>query len=155
MSVCAKFQLSSWSRSGWKVCGSGGVVGWGGVHVTTVSSSNASCFRVELSWVALGFDNTIFRRYYWLHNFIINFQSRSKLSTLYVFFIVRICKVGPSPGVAAAVPVWGSWGPSHTLFQGCVLGCPIRASSWSSGGRLRQLVSFLSVNLELKQNLCI
>ena len=33
------------------------VVGWGGVHVTTVSNSNASCFRVELSWVALGFDN--------------------------------------------------------------------------------------------------
>ena len=27
-----------------------GVVGWGGVeHVTTVSNSNASCFRVELS----------------------------------------------------------------------------------------------------------
>ena len=25
------------------------VVGWGGVHVTTVSNSNASCFRVELS----------------------------------------------------------------------------------------------------------
>ena len=29
MSVCAKFQLSSWSRSGLKV--PGGVVGWGGV----------------------------------------------------------------------------------------------------------------------------
>ena len=28
MSVCAKFQLSSWSRSGLKV--PGGVVGWGG-----------------------------------------------------------------------------------------------------------------------------
>ena len=27
----------------------GGVVGWGGVHVTTMSNSNASCFRVELS----------------------------------------------------------------------------------------------------------
>ena len=54
MSVCAKFQLSSWSRSGWKVC-----VGWwgGGEHVTTMSNSNASCFRVGLSWVALGFDN--------------------------------------------------------------------------------------------------
>ena len=25
------------------------VVGWGGVHVTTVSNSNASCFRVVLS----------------------------------------------------------------------------------------------------------
>ena len=33
------------------------VVGWGGEHVTTMSNSNASCFRVELSWVALGFDN--------------------------------------------------------------------------------------------------
>ena len=34
------------------------VVGWGGVeHMTTVSNSNASCFRVELSSVALGFDN--------------------------------------------------------------------------------------------------
>ena len=29
----------------------------GGVHVTTMSNSNASCFRVELSCVALGFDN--------------------------------------------------------------------------------------------------
>ena len=59
MSVCAKFQLSSWSRSCWKVCG-GGVVGWCGWcggHVTTMSNSNASCFRFELSWVALGFDN--------------------------------------------------------------------------------------------------
>ena len=28
----------------------GGVGGWGGgVHVTTMSNSNASCFRVELS----------------------------------------------------------------------------------------------------------
>ena len=27
----------------------GGVVGWGGVHVTTMSNSNSSCFRVELS----------------------------------------------------------------------------------------------------------
>ena len=28
----------------------GGVVGWGGVeHLTTVSNSNASCFRVALS----------------------------------------------------------------------------------------------------------
>ena len=27
----------------------GGGVGWGGEHVTTVSNSNASCFRVELS----------------------------------------------------------------------------------------------------------
>ena len=27
----------------------GGGVGWGGVHVTTVSNSNASCFRVALS----------------------------------------------------------------------------------------------------------
>ena len=36
------------------------VVGGGGwvEHVTTMSNSNASCFRVELSWVALGFDNT-------------------------------------------------------------------------------------------------
>ena len=31
----------------------------GGVveHVTTMSNSNASCFRVALSWVTLGFDN--------------------------------------------------------------------------------------------------
>ena len=58
MSVCAKFQLSSLSRSGWKVCGGGGG-GLGGVveHVTTVSNSNASCFRVELSCV--GFDNDL------------------------------------------------------------------------------------------------
>ena len=106
--------------------------------------------KISIEAVIIYLSSYMLYRYYWLHNFIINFQSRSKFSTLYVFFIVRICKVGPSPGVAAAVPVWGSWGPLHTLFQGCVLGCPIRASSWSSGGRLRQLVSFLSVNLELK-----
>ena len=36
------------------------VGGVGGVeHVTTMSNSNASCFRVELSLVALGFDNII------------------------------------------------------------------------------------------------
>ena len=54
-SVCAKFQLSSWSRSGLKVCGGGGVV----EHVTTVSNSNASCFRVVLSWVELHWVLTI------------------------------------------------------------------------------------------------
>ena len=33
-----------------KFVGGGGGVGWGGVeHVTTVSNSNASCFRVALS----------------------------------------------------------------------------------------------------------
>ena len=31
------------------VGGVGWVGRWGGVHVTTVSNSNASCFRVELS----------------------------------------------------------------------------------------------------------
>ena len=57
MSVCAKFQLSSWSRSAWKVCC--GVVGWGGVGNTwvlclTQRSCFYSCFGlswVELSWV--------------------------------------------------------------------------------------------------------
>ena len=34
MSVCAKFQLSSWPRSGLKV--PGGVVGWGGVGCSGV-----------------------------------------------------------------------------------------------------------------------
>ena len=34
---------------------------WGGVveYVTTMSNSNASCFRVELSCVALGFDKIL------------------------------------------------------------------------------------------------
>ena len=31
----------------------GWVGGWGGGHVTTMSNSNASCFRVGLSWVEL------------------------------------------------------------------------------------------------------
>ena len=34
VSVCAKFQLSSWPRSGLKV--PGGVVGWGGVGCSVV-----------------------------------------------------------------------------------------------------------------------
>ena len=34
----------------------------GGVeHVTTMSNSNASYFRVVLSWVALGFDKSLYR----------------------------------------------------------------------------------------------
>ena len=51
MSVCARLQLSSWSRSVCKVCGIGGVVGLGGEHVATMSNSNVSCFKVELSCV--------------------------------------------------------------------------------------------------------
>ena len=34
-----------------KFVGGVGWGGWGGVHVTTMSNSNASCFRVELSCV--------------------------------------------------------------------------------------------------------
>ena len=49
MSVCAKFQLSSWPRSGGKICGSGGVVLV--EHVTTVSNLNKVAF--ELLWVEL------------------------------------------------------------------------------------------------------
>ena len=40
------------SLAGLEVAGKfvlGGVVGWGGEHLTTVSNSNASCFRVEMS----------------------------------------------------------------------------------------------------------
>ena len=33
------------------VVGWWGGVGWGGEHVTTMSNSNASSFRVELRWV--------------------------------------------------------------------------------------------------------
>ena len=51
VSVCAKVQLSSWSKSGWKVCGGG---------VEHVTNSNTSCF--ELSWVTLGFDNNFIWR---------------------------------------------------------------------------------------------
>ena len=36
------------------------VVGWwGGEHLTTMSNSNASCFRVGLSWVELRWVLTI------------------------------------------------------------------------------------------------
>ena len=48
LEVCEKFVL--------------GGVGWGGggvEHVTTVSNSNASCFRVGLSWVELRWVLTI------------------------------------------------------------------------------------------------
>ena len=46
------------SLAGLEVCG---VVGWGGVveHLTTVSNSNASCFRVGLSRVELRWVLTI------------------------------------------------------------------------------------------------
>ena len=52
VSVCGKLQLSSWSRSGRKVC-VWVVWGGGGFQVATVSHSNASCFRVVLSLVEL------------------------------------------------------------------------------------------------------
>ena len=48
MSVCANFQLSSWSRSGLKV--PGGVVGWGGVGCSGVGCSGVveAHFSVQL-----------------------------------------------------------------------------------------------------------
>ena len=46
MSLCAKFQLSSWSRSAWKVWG-----WWRGFQVTTKSNLNEVAF--ELLWVEL------------------------------------------------------------------------------------------------------
>ena len=55
MSVCAKFQLPSLSRSGIKVCGSG----VGGLAMTSRSNLNPSCIELELG---LGFDNSIFWR---------------------------------------------------------------------------------------------
>ena len=41
------------SLAGLEVAGKFVVVDGGGEHVTTVSNSNASCFRVVLSWVEL------------------------------------------------------------------------------------------------------
>ena len=60
MSVCAKFKLSSWSRSGWKVCGSGGVVGCGTRDYKCLAPTLVALELFELSWVVLGFDNFIF-----------------------------------------------------------------------------------------------
>ena len=67
MSVCAKFQLSSWSRSDWKVCCGGSTAYmWGSTaymgNTWVLSLTQRSCFWValswvELSWVTLGFDN--------------------------------------------------------------------------------------------------
>ena len=53
MSVCTKFQLTSWSRSCWKVCGSGGVVGWGGVGNTWLLCLTPTLVILELHWVEL------------------------------------------------------------------------------------------------------
>ena len=39
LEVAEKFVVGGWV--GWG--------GWGGVHVTTMSNSNATCFRIELS----------------------------------------------------------------------------------------------------------
>ena len=60
MSVCAKFQLPSMSRSGWKVS-VGGVVGWwGGVqsHFQVKPNFRWIVIELTLSW---GFDNWIGR----------------------------------------------------------------------------------------------
>ena len=54
VSVSAKFQLPSWSRSDWKVC-----VWGGGFQLATMSNLNEVTFEllcVEFSWVTLGFD---------------------------------------------------------------------------------------------------
>ena len=51
MSVCAKFQLSSWSRSGWKVCGSGWWVGNTWLLCLTPTLVALELFWVELSYV--------------------------------------------------------------------------------------------------------
>ena len=58
MSVCAKYQLSSWSRSDWKVCV---WVGWVGSR-WVLCLTQRSCFwvaLVELSWVELRWVLTI------------------------------------------------------------------------------------------------
>ena len=60
MSVCAKFQLSSWSRSVWKVCGSG----VGGVGNAWLLCLTPTLVALELFWVGLsyvGFWQHIFR----------------------------------------------------------------------------------------------
>ena len=54
MSVCAKFQLSIWSRSDWKVCGGGGE------HMATMSNLNPS--YLELLSVELSLDHDSFVR---------------------------------------------------------------------------------------------
>ena len=56
VSVCDKFQLSSWSRSGRKVCGGSGVVGGWNTWLLCLTSTKLflSCFElssVELRWV--------------------------------------------------------------------------------------------------------
>ena len=73
MSVRAKFQLSSWSRSGWKVCGGGvvGGVGWSRPslgfscsqaeqqqqlskpNVTQLNSTQLKATQKQLRWVRL------------------------------------------------------------------------------------------------------
>ena len=65
MSVCAKFQLSSWSRSDWKVCVWVGWVGSRWVLCLTQRSCFYSCFG--LSWVELRWVLTIiwFQIYFW------------------------------------------------------------------------------------------
>ena len=50
MSVCAKFQPSSWSRSGWKVCSCCGG-GWN----TWLLSPTPTLFALELLWVELSY----------------------------------------------------------------------------------------------------
>ena len=57
MNICAKFQLSSWSRSGWKVCVGGGGVGggWGGLHSHFHSQPNR-CVMLCWGW---GFDKNV------------------------------------------------------------------------------------------------
>ena len=61
MSVCAKFQLPSMLRSGWKVPGGWGGVGWGGVVVNSHNriKPNINCGCIELYWgCGWGFDNS-------------------------------------------------------------------------------------------------
>ena len=54
VSVCAKYQLSSWSRSDWKVCAWWGGVGWGGVvGYTWQLCLTPTLVALELGWVGL------------------------------------------------------------------------------------------------------
>ena len=50
MRVCPKFQLSSWSRSGWKVCAGGG-----GVGSTWLQCRTPTLVASELLWVELSY----------------------------------------------------------------------------------------------------
>ena len=119
----------------------------GGLDRSGQGSSKLIFFRLVISYISL----ILYVQYVIIKNFSLD----PNLHAVLEIFIVRPHKDIPRPRFSALLPFWGSRGPVRVLICDGVLVLSRSDTSSDHLVRLRQLVSFSSVNLVLKQNLCI